>query len=104
MSDPSPATRCHFPLRSPLTVAVLFAVLGAPSAQTLTNAERDAAEQRRIQERETQLREQQEKARDVRLTAPTTQAQPLVFTRIPLLPHPPAGTARQKLTAVQLGA
>lgn len=77
MSDPSPATRCHFPLRSPLTVAVLFAVLGAPSAQTLTNAERDAAEQRRIQERETQLREQQEKARDVRLTAPTAQAQRL---------------------------
>lgn len=77
MSDPSPAARCPFPLRSPLTAAVLFAVLGAPSAQTLTNAERDAAEQRRIQERETQLREQQEKARDVRLTAPTAQVQRL---------------------------
>jgi hemolysin activation/secretion protein len=86
MSDPSPAIHCPYPLRSTLTTVLLLALLGASSAQTLTNAERDAAEQRRIQERETQLREQQEKARDVRLNAPTAQAQRLPEQESPCFP------------------
>lgn len=44
-------------------------------AQVPTNAERDAAEQRRIQERENQLREQQERTPDIRLPAPIPLAQ-----------------------------
>lgn len=86
MSAPSPAAHCPFPLRYTLTAALLFALLGTSSAQTLSNAERDAAEQRRIQEREAQLREQQEKARDVRLTSPTGQVQRLPAEEFPCFP------------------
>jgi hemolysin activation/secretion protein len=86
MSDPSPAIHRSHPLRSTLTAVLLTALYGAAGAQTLTNAERDAAEQRRIQERDAQLREQQEKARDVRLNAPTAQVQRLPESEAPCFP------------------
>lgn len=86
MPDPSPAAHCPYPLRSTLTTVLLLALFGASSAQTLTNAERDAAEQRRIQEREAQLREQQEKTRDVRLNTPAAQAQRLPEQEAPCFP------------------
>lgn len=86
MPDQKTAIHCPYPLRSTLTAVLLIALFGAASAQTLTNAERDAAEQRRIQEREAQLREQQEKARDVRLNVPAAQAQRLPEQESPCFP------------------
>lgn len=62
-----------------------FAVLNA-GAQALTDSQRDAAEQRRIQERDAQLREQQEKASDARLTAPSIAAQRLPESESPCFP------------------
>jgi hemolysin activation/secretion protein len=86
MSDQSPAIHRPHPFRSPLAAVLLIALFGAASAQTLTNAERDAAEQRRIQEREAQLRDQQEKTRDVRLNAPAVQALRLPDREAPCFP------------------
>jgi hemolysin activation/secretion protein len=82
----SPVTRHSHPLRTKLTAALLFTVVFSAGAQALTNAERDAAEQRRIQEREAQLREQQEKARDVRLNVPAAAAQRLPKQESPCFP------------------
>jgi hemolysin activation/secretion protein len=84
MSDQSPAIHYPYPQRSRLTAILLLGLCGIAGAQT--NAERDAAEQRRIQEREVQLREQQEKARDVRLNVPTSQAERLPAQESPCFP------------------
>jgi uncharacterized protein YlxW (UPF0749 family) len=73
MPERSIARHYSYPLRTALAATLLLMLCGAAVAQTPSNAERDAAEQRRIQEREAQLREQQEKARDIRLTTPTAQ-------------------------------
>jgi hemolysin activation/secretion protein len=86
MSAQSPATHRLHPRRTTLTAVLLFAVVLSAGSQTLTNAERDAAEQRRIQEREAQLREQQEKARDVRLNVPAAAAQRLPEQESPCFP------------------
>lgn len=63
----------------------MSAVLNA-GAQALTDSQRDAAEQRRIQERDAQLREQQEKAPDARLATPTAEAQRLPDSDSPCFP------------------
>jgi len=55
-------------------------------AQVPTSTQQDAAEQRRVQEREAQLREQQEKTRDVRLNAPAAQTQRLPEQESPCFP------------------
>lgn len=68
------STAISRPLASTLTAVLLLLASGVVGAQTATNAERDAAEQRRIQERGTQLREQQEKINDTRRSSTPTQA------------------------------
>eukprot|EP01041_Mallomonas_annulata_P025005 gene25005-45934_t len=55
-------------------------------AQAQTNAQRDAAEQRRIQERDAQLREQQQTAPDARRNAPVAAAQRLPESESPCFP------------------
>ena len=77
MTERSIAHRHPYPLRSTLTGFLLFSVVAVAGAQALTNAQRDAAEQRRIQERDAQLREQQEKSSDVRLK-PAAQNEPIL--------------------------
>jgi hemolysin activation/secretion protein len=86
MSDPSPAIHCPHPLRSTLTTVLLLSVVVSAGAQAQTNAQRDAAEQRRIQERDTQLREQQQTAPDARLNVPVTAAQRLPESESPCFP------------------
>jgi hemolysin activation/secretion protein len=69
MPKRSIARHYSHPFLASLAATLLLVLCGAAGAQTLSNAERDAAEQRRIQEREARQREQQEKARDIRLAA-----------------------------------
>jgi hypothetical protein len=83
MSVQSPVTRHSYPLRTTLTAALLFTVVFGAGAQALTNAERDAAEQRRIQEREAQLRDQQQTSPDARQNAPAASSQLLPDTESP---------------------
>lgn len=86
MSDQSPAIHCPYPFCSTLLALLLGVVTSVASAQTQTNAQRDAAEQRRIQERDAQLRDQQDKANDVRLSAPTTPVSRLPESEAPCFP------------------
>lgn len=86
----------HVPFRYGMTIhtpkpqsrrAFLFAALLATnSAYAQTNAERDAAEQRRALERQSQLRDQQEAAPDVRLGAAMQQAPRLPDGESPCFP------------------
>jgi len=73
-------------VRYSLVASCLLAASLDLYAQTLTNAQRDAEEQRRIQERETQLREQQERGRDVRTDAQSPSAQRLPDIESPCFP------------------
>lgn len=65
-------------------MGLVLAAMAVAHAQT--NAERDAAEQRRAQERQTQLREQQETAVDARLGAASAPAQRLPQQESPCFP------------------
>ncbi|MDZ7938045.1 MAG: ShlB/FhaC/HecB family hemolysin secretion/activation protein [Rhodoferax sp.] len=88
MSDrPATSHRSH-PLRPSLAVVLLMALSGVAAianAQAATDTQRDAAEQRRIQERATQA-EQQQRAPDVRLAAPVTTAKTLPQGEAPCFP------------------
>lgn len=86
MSDRNPAIHCPHPLRFKITAVLLTAIASVASAQVQTDALRDAAEQRRIQERDAQLRDQQDKANDVRLSAPTAPSQRLPESEAPCFP------------------
>lgn len=86
MSDPKTAIHRPHPLRSTLTAVLLTAFASVVSAQAQTDAQRDAAEQRRIQERDAQLRDQQDKANDVRLSAPAAPVQRLPESEAPCFP------------------
>lgn len=86
MTERSIAHRHPYPLRSTLTGFLLFSVVAGAGAQALTNAQRDAAEQRRIQERDAQLREQQEKSSDVRLKPAAQNEQILPASESPCFP------------------
>lgn len=83
MSDRNPAAHCPHPLRAMFAAVFLTAIAGLAAAQTPTDAQRDAAEQRRIQEREAQLRDQQQKAPDARLSAPVAATQRLPESESP---------------------
>jgi hemolysin activation/secretion protein len=86
MSDQKTAIHRPHPLRSILTAVLLTAFASVVSAQAQTDAQRDAAEQRRIQERDAQLRDQQDKANDVRLSAPAAPVQRLPESEAPCFP------------------
>jgi hemolysin activation/secretion protein len=86
MSDQSPAIHRSHPFRPTLTASLLFSVVLSVGAQALTDAQRDAAEQRRIQERDTQLREQQQQKPDERLSAPVAAAKRLPESESPCFP------------------
>lgn len=67
-----------------LLVGVVFLLLnGLALAQVPTSAQQDAAELRRAQERETQLREQQSRTPDVRSAAPVASLQRLPVNEAP---------------------
>ncbi|WP_296507894.1 ShlB/FhaC/HecB family hemolysin secretion/activation protein [Rhodoferax sp.] len=78
------------PLQRPtrcLQLATFFLLISLGAhAQNLTNAQRDAAEQRRIQERDAQLRDQQERGRDVRTDAQSPSALRLPAQESPCFP------------------
>jgi hemolysin activation/secretion protein len=86
MSDRPPAAHCPHPLRAIFGAVFLSAIAGLAVAQTQTDAQRDAAEQRRIQEREAQLRDQQQKTPDERLSAPVAATQRLPESESPCFP------------------
>jgi hemolysin activation/secretion protein len=83
MSVQSPVIRHSHTLRATLTAAFVLTVVFSAGAQALTNAERDAAEQRRTQEREAQLRDQQQTSPDARQNAPVASSQLLPDTESP---------------------
>lgn len=86
MTTRTPAPPLFHPRQAVLAALLLVSVLMSAGAQTLTNAQRDAAEQRRIQERDAQLRGQQETAPDARLNTPISAAQRLPETESPCFP------------------
>nr|WP_315465324.1 ShlB/FhaC/HecB family hemolysin secretion/activation protein [uncultured Rhodoferax sp.] len=66
-----------------LYAAFLLSIPLGSTAQTQTDSQRDATEQRRIQEREAQLREQQQTTPDARQRAPVASRQRLPETETP---------------------
>jgi hemolysin activation/secretion protein len=76
---PERSIACHSTYSFPTSLAtcLLLGVLASAQAQTQTDSQRDAAEQRRIQEREAQLREQQQTAPDARQRPPLVSSQQL---------------------------
>jgi hemolysin activation/secretion protein len=79
MLDSTSAVHRSHPLRTALTATYLACAVFGAQSQSITNSQRDAAEQRRIQERDAQLREQQEPSNDVRLK-PVVKAERLLPT------------------------
>jgi len=79
MLDTSSAILRSHPFRIALTAVCLACAATGAQSQTITNAQRDAAEQRRTQERDALLREQQEPSNDVRLK-PVVKAEKLLPT------------------------
>lgn len=86
MTAPFPARPLFRPHHKILAALWLLPLALNAGAVALTNAERDAAEQRRIQERDAQLREQQEKTPDARLNTPPASAQRLPESETPCFP------------------
>jgi len=86
MLDSTSAIHRLHPFRIALTAICLVAAALTAHSQTLTNAQRDAAEQRRIQERDAQLREQQDPSNDVRLKPVAKSEQLLPTSESPCFP------------------
>lgn len=86
MTAASPASHLSRPRRAALTAFLLVSVALNAGAQALTDSQRDAAEQRRIQERDAVLRGQQEKAPDARLRTPSAAVQRLPASESPCFP------------------
>lgn len=86
MTAASPASHLSRPRHAALTAFLLVSVVLNAGAQALTDSQRDAAEQRRIQERDAVLRGQQEKAPDARLSTPSAAAQRLPESESPCFP------------------
>lgn len=86
MLDSTSAIHRSHPFRIALTATCLVAVALAAQSQSLSNAQRDAAEQRRIQERDAQLREQQDPSTDVRLNPVAKSEQLLPTSESPCFP------------------
>jgi hemolysin activation/secretion protein len=86
MPERSIARHHSYPIRASLAATLLLGVLCSAQAQTQADKQRDAAEQRRIQERETQLREQQQTSPDARQSAPAASTQRLPDAESPCFP------------------
>lgn len=72
------------PMCMPLAAIILIALSSSGvRSQALTDAQRDADAQRRIVEREAQLRDQQERGRDIRVDSATPVSQRLPKTESP---------------------